>query len=178
MRAAAEEELIVRLVFSSLPPRRRRNKLSSLDRYRCRLALGGGTVCEAEEGGGEKEKSLLGEEEESPGGQTDRRKNRTTSGKALLTVRKLEPSNRCFSFPYQWQMAPTYQTRALCPLVTDFLQAAVRGGNRPTLLLLSPSPSGSRKKKFLIAGCTQGRRRFKDIVFLFARIVTAWRATR
>lgn len=59
-----EEELIVSLVFSSLPPRLPRNKLSGLDRYRCRLALGGSggaTVCEADEGGGGKEKNLLEE---------------------------------------------------------------------------------------------------------------------
>lgn len=67
--AEGEEELIVRLVFSSLPRRLSCNKLSSLDRYRCRLALGGATVCEADEGGGGKKKDLLEEEaEEAPMG--------------------------------------------------------------------------------------------------------------
>lgn len=69
MRAAtAEEELIVRLVFSSLPPRLYRNKLSSLDRYRCCLALSGATVCEVDEGGGGKKNLLEEEAEEAPMG--------------------------------------------------------------------------------------------------------------
>lgn len=75
----AEEELIVSLVFSSLPPRLPRNKLSSLDRYRCHLALGGSggaTVCEADEGGGGKEKNLLEEKKKEKKNKKKNKSNR------------------------------------------------------------------------------------------------------
>lgn len=150
--AVVEEELIVRLVFSCLPPRLRRNKLSSLDRYRCRLALGGSsgaTVCEADEGGGGKEKNLLGEEEEeeeSPGGKTDMRENRTTNGKTLLTSRKLEPSKGFFFFSLSMANGPDLSDKSPLPSRYRFPAGCSRG-REPAHFVVSVSLSIQRAKK-------------------------------
>lgn len=132
--AVVEEELIVRLVFSS-SLRLRHHKLSSLDRYWWQRRRH--SVSEV-------------------AGRGRRRRRRSNSGRPEQPIGGLywlhENLNPLKDFPYQWRMASASQTRALCPVVTDFLQAAVAPLCSFRLFLhLGP-------KKSFWSGCAQGRR--------------------
>lgn len=144
MQATVKQELIVRLVFS-FPLRR--NKLSTLDRYRCRSAE---VQCVkmrwmrktrkrrrrgVEDHGGRKGEKRTRRRRITR--RKTRRKEReqkeppwAANKKCVSTGWKVKPSKGFFLSMPLTQKALTYQTRAhwaLCPLITDFLQAADGG---------------------------------------------------
>lgn len=137
--AVVDEKLIVRLVFSSSPGLRH-HKLSSLDHYWWRLALSSGTVCDWDGWKEEEAVKKKEEEAESPWRKQKKGKEQKKQWEEPIDCTKSWTLLRIF--------ASAYQTRDLCPVVTDFLQAAVSGGNQPTLFSVSRSPSGGEKKSF------------------------------
>lgn len=149
MQATVAQELIVRLVFS-FPLRR--NKLSTLDRYRCRSAE---VQCvkmrwmrktrkrrrrRVEDHRGRKreskrekdaEKKKNYQEKKQTEGEREQKEPPWAANKKCVSTRwKVKPSKGFFLSMPLTQKALTYQTRAhwaLCPLITDFLQAADGG---------------------------------------------------
>lgn len=181
MQATVKQELIVRLVFS-IPLRR--NKLSTLDRYRC---------CSAEvqcvkmrwmrktpkrrrrrvedHRGRKREKRTRRRRISRRKTRQKEREQKAANKKCVSTRWKVKPSEGFFLSMPLTQKALTYQTRAhwaLCPLITDFLQAADGGIG----LLCFCSLAGADKSFSDHCGCMRERRHYEDIVFLFTEIVT------